>query len=116
MDWVPPPEFVPWTLPAPVAFSGVTYATVTLRAPTAQDVLKAADIQGASGMQITLRLISAVSVEAVPYEALVTLPAYLVDQMGAYLDLFGGAPLPGPLVEWQAARIAAAKAEQAPPT
>ena len=104
MDWVPPPEFVPWTLPAPIAFGSVTYATVTLRAPTAGDVLKASAIQGASGMDVALRLIAAVSVEQVPYEALRFMPAYLVEQMSGYLDMFGGAPLPGPLEEWRAGR------------
>jgi hypothetical protein len=111
MDWVPPPEFVAWTLPTPIAFGSVTYTTVTLRAPTAGDVLKATAIQGSSGMDVSLRLIAGVSVEQIPHEALRLMPAYLVEQMTGYLDMFGGAPLPGPLAAWQADRLAAAKAE-----
>lgn len=110
MDWVPPPEFVAWTLPTPIVFGSATYATITLGSPTAGDVLKATAIKGTSGVDVTLRLISAVSAENVPYEALINLPVYLVDQMGAYMDLFGGAPLPGPLEAWRAARVADAKA------
>jgi hypothetical protein len=61
MDWVPPPEPLTWTLDRPIPFASATYGTVTLRAPTAGDVLKATAIQGASGTDVTLRLIAAVS-------------------------------------------------------
>lgn len=111
MDWVPPPEFLEWKLPTPIAFGSVTYATVTLRSPTAGDILKSMAIPGASGYDIGLRLISAVSVEQIPYEALMMIPAYMVDQMGSYVDMFGGAPLPAPLEAWRAARVAAAKVD-----
>ena len=110
MDWVAPPEPMTWVLPTPIQFGSASYPSVTLRAPTASDVLKATSVPGAGGMQVTLQLIATVSVESVPYEALVMLPAYLVEQMGSYMDLFGGAPLPSPLEAWRQERVAAAKA------
>lgn len=108
-----------WVLPTPIKFGAATYPTITLRSPSAGDVLLAnAKVTGASGMQVSLQLIAGISIEAVPYEALAQLgsdglPAYLLDQMSSYLDMFGGAPFPGPLVEWNNARIASAKAEAA---
>lgn len=111
MAWIAPPEPMTWLLPAPIQFGSAAYPTVTLRAPTAGDVLKATAIPGASGMQVTLQLIAKVSVEQIPYEALPALPAYLVEQMGSYMDLFGGAPLPSPLEDWRAACVASAKAD-----
>lgn len=121
MDWTPPPEPMTWVLPAPIKFGAATYPTITLRSPSAGDVLLAnAKVTGASNMQISLQLIAGLSVEGVPYEAIAQigsdgLPAYLVEQMTAYLDMFGGAPMPGPLAAWRDARIAMAKAEQTPP-
>jgi hypothetical protein len=96
-EWHAPPEPVTWELAAPLAFGSATYPTVTLRAPTAGDVLKATAVRGSGGMEVTLRLISTISSEHVPYEALLNLPAWLVDQMGQYLDSFTGAPPPLPL-------------------
>lgn len=115
-DWTPPPEPMTWVLPTPIKFGASTYPTITLRSPSAGDVLMATTIAGASQLQVSLQLIATLSAEGVPYEAISQrgsdgLPAHLVEQMAAYLDMFGGAPLPGPLAEWQAARIAAAKAE-----
>jgi hypothetical protein len=107
-DWIPIPEPVTWTLPAPIAHNGMSYATATLRAPTGADILKATAIPGAAGLDVTLRLIEAVSAEHVPYDALKTLPAYLVMQMGDYMDAFGETPAPDPLVAWRAARLAGA--------
>ena len=60
-------------------------------------MLKATAVRGASGMEVTLRLIANISAEGVPYEALLDLPAWVVDQMSNYLDGFNGAPLPLPL-------------------
>ena len=101
MDWTYPPEPVTWTLPVAIALGSATYSTVTLRAPTAGDVMKATAVSGASSTDVALRLISTVSAEAVPHEALQKVPAYLIEQMSNYLDCFGGAPLPGPLDEWR---------------
>jgi hypothetical protein len=106
IDWIPVPEPVTWTLPTPLTAGGMRFTTVTLRAPTAGDVLKATAIPGASALDVTLRLIEAVSAEQVPYEQLKLVPAAVVEQMSAYLDLFGGAPLPDPLEAWQAERRA----------
>ena len=106
-DWIPVPEPVTWTLPTPLAFNGMSYGSVTLRAPTGADILKATAVRGAAGMDVTLRLIEAVSAEHVPYDALKTLPAYLVMQMSDYMDEFAGTPAPDPLAAWRAARAAA---------
>jgi hypothetical protein len=96
-EWHAPPEPVTWELATPLAFGSATYPTITLRAPTAGDVLKATAVRGSSGMEVALRLIATISAERVPYEALLTLPAWLADQMGQYLDSFAGAPPPPPL-------------------
>lgn len=116
MDWVPPPEPMTWVLPNPIKFGSATYPTITLRAPTAGDILMATTIQGASNTQVGLQMIASISVEGVPYEALAQrgtdgLPAHLMEQMTGYFDMFGGAPMPGPLEAWIASRVAAAKAE-----
>ena len=119
MDWTPPPEPLSWILPATIRIGQNSYTSVTLRAPTAGDVLKANAIPGASGYDVGLRLISIINLEGVPYEAITQLPAYLVDQMASYVDMFGGAPLPDPLEEWrreQAARATTASAEPPPTT
>jgi len=100
-----PPEPVTWTLRTPIVFGSATYETVTLRAPTAAEVLKASALPGQSALDITIRLIAAVS-EMVPYEALVHVPAWQISQMADYLDSFAGAPLPDPLEAWRRARIA----------
>jgi hypothetical protein len=91
----------------------MNYDSVTLRAPTSADILKATAIRGQSPLDTTLRLIEGVSGEHVPYDALKTLPAWLVMQMGEYMDEFMGSPGPDPLVAWRAARRAAAEAEVA---
>ena len=96
-EWHPPPEPVTWDLAKPLAFGSATYASITLRAPTAGDVLKATAVRGSGGIEITLRMVANISAEGVPYEALLGLPAWVVDQMSQYLDSFSGAPLPLPL-------------------
>ena len=100
MAWIAPPDEVTWTLAKPITFGSQTYSDVTLRCPTAADVLKASAIRGSSFYEITLRMIAALS--EVPYEALTIgggkgLPSYVVEQMSRYLDSFNEAPLPGPL-------------------
>jgi hypothetical protein len=111
VSWIPIPEPMTWTLPAPITFNGMNYATVTLRAPTSADILKASAVRGAANLDVTLRLVETVSGERVPYDALKTLPAWLVVQMGEYMDEFMGTPAPDPLVAWREARTAAAIAE-----
>jgi hypothetical protein len=96
MDWTPPPEPVTWTI-KPVALGTTTYTTVTLRAPTTGDIIKASAVRGEGGMTVALRMISAVSAEAVPFEALLKVPAWQIEQMTNYFESFSGAPLPDPL-------------------
>jgi len=116
VSWIPIPEPVTWNLAAPLSHNGMNYSTVTLRAPTGADILKATAIRGASSLDTTLRLIEGVSGERIPYDALKTLPAWLVMQMGDYMDEFMGTPAPDPLVAWRAARQAEAEAEKLPDT
>jgi len=106
MDWTPPPTPMTWTLPTPVTFENQSYASVTVGCPTASDLLKAADVPGASAVDVTLRLIEAINVERVPYGALREMPAFVVEQIGSYFDMFMGAPLPGPLEAWRKAETA----------
>ena len=113
-DWIPVPEPMTWQLPGPLTHNGMSYASVTLRAPSAADILKATAIPGAVGMDITLRLIEVVSAEHVPYDVLKTMPAYLIMQMSDYLDEFAGTPAPDPLEAWRAARRKAAREAAAP--
>ena len=96
-EWQPPPQPVTWELEEPIKHKVASWSSITLRAPTAGDVLKATAMRGASGLEVTLRMISAISGEQVPYEALVDLPAWIVNQMSNYIDSFNGAPPPIPL-------------------
>jgi hypothetical protein len=104
---------VTWTLAAPISHNGMNYATVTLRAPTSADILKASAVRGTFGLDLTLRLVEAVCGEHVPYDALKLLPAWQIMQMGDYMDEFMGTPAPDPLVTWRAARLAAATTKAA---
>ena len=108
--WTPVPEPVTWTFPKPLTQGGLSYATVTIGAPTAEDILKATAVRGASGMDVTLRLIESASAEHVPYEVLKKLPSWLIQQMSDYTEEFAGAPAPDPLESWRAARRAAQQA------
>lgn len=117
MDWTPPPEPMTWQLPTPISFGSASYSTITVRSPSAGDVLKAQAIAGQSKLGFTLRLIAELSAEGIPYEALAQsgaggLPSHIVEQISGYLDLFGGAPIPGPLAAWQAEMQAKAGAAQ----
>ena len=102
--WTPVPEPVTWRFPKPLAQGGLSYATVTLGAPTAEDILKATSVRGASGMDITLRLIESASAEHVPYEVLKRLPSWLIQPISDSTEAFAGAPAPDPLEAWRAAR------------
>ena len=57
IEWTPVPEPQTWTLPKPMKHNGLSYATVTIGAPTSEHILKASAVQGASGLNITLRII-----------------------------------------------------------
>jgi hypothetical protein len=115
-DWTPPPEPLTWDLANSISVNGGSFHTVTLRAPTGADILKATGVRGAGNAQIGMQLIAAVSMEGMPYEAVQLLPTYLIEQMNGYLDLFGGAPEPAPLAAWRKAmaEAAAAPATEAP--
>lgn len=106
-DWASPPTPLTWELDDAISFNGATFHTVSLRAPTGADMLKATGTRGASNMQINMQMIAAVSMEQVPYEAVQLLPLWLIQQMNEYLDLFGGAPEPSPLAAWRKAQTAA---------
>jgi hypothetical protein len=95
-DWIPPPEPVTWTI-RPVSHGGTTYKTVTLRAPTSEDILKASANSRETGLAQALRLISAISEEAIPFEVLLKIPSWQIEQMTGYFESFSGAPLPDPL-------------------
>lgn len=116
MDWTPPPEPIAWVLPKPLAFGSASYPSITVRSPSAGDILKANAMPGQSGLGFTLRLIAELSLEGIPYEALAQagpngVPQYIIEQITAYLDLFGGAPVPGPLEQWRAELTAKMQAE-----
>ena len=96
-EWTFPPEPVTWILAKPVAYGGTTYTKITLRAPTAGDIINATAIPGQSGLAIALRMVSAISAETIPYEALLSVPSWQIEQMSNYFESFSGAPLPGPL-------------------
>lgn len=109
-NWTPVPEPLTWTFPKPITHGGLFYETVTIGAPTAEDILKATAVRGASGMDVTLRLIESASAEHVPYEALKKLPSWLIQQISDYTEEFAGAPAPDPLESWRADRRAAQQA------
>jgi hypothetical protein len=104
--YAPPPEPVTWQFPRPIQFGPASYTSVTLRAPTAAEVLKAGALPNAAPLDMTLRLIAAVSGDAIPYEALVHVSAWQIGQMADYMDSFAGAPMPDPLEAWRRARVA----------
>jgi hypothetical protein len=70
MDWIAVPEPVTWKLPKPGMSGGLQYDTLTVGAPTSANVLKASAVHGASGLDITLRMIEATSAENVPTRSL----------------------------------------------
>lgn len=120
MTWSAPPEPVTWVFPTPLTLGTASYPAITLRAPTGADILKATALAGEPGYTVTLRLIANISVEQVPFEALLTAPAWMIDQMSRYFDAFNGAPMPGPLEGWAhppaAPDTASPPASASPPT
>jgi len=111
IDWTPVPEPQTWTLPKPMMHGGIHYSTVTLGAPTSEDVLKATAVQGTAGLDVTLRIIESASAERVPYDVLKKQPHWLNQQLSDYMEEFVGAPAPDPLERWREARRAAQQAE-----
>src|ERR1700691_4230449 len=109
--WTPVPEPQSWPLAKPMMHGGIHYATVTLGAPTSEDVLKATAVSGASGLDVTLRMIESASAEHVPYDVLKRQPHWLNQQIADYMEEFVGAPAPDPLEAWRAVRRAARLAE-----
>lgn len=103
-EWVPVPEPIVWTLPKPQMSGGLQYTTLTVGAPTSEDVLKATAIHGATGLDVTLRMLESASAEHVPYDVLKVQPHWFNQQIADYLEEFVGAPAPDPLERWRAAR------------
>jgi hypothetical protein len=95
--WQAPPPEVTWDLNPPIVLGVATFRAITLRAPLGEDVLKATAVRGASNMEVTMRLIATINAEGIPFEAVVKLPAWIIEQMSGYIDSFGGAPPPLPL-------------------
>jgi hypothetical protein len=69
-----------------------------------------------SSYERAIRLLSAVSLEQVPFEALLQAPNWQLQQMGSYIEAWDGQPLPSPLADWEAAKLAAAQAAVAQST
>ena len=111
IEWTPVPEPQTWALPKPMMHGGMHYSTVTLGAPTSEDVLKATAVVGASGLDVTLRMIESASAEHVPYDVLKKQPHWLNQQLSDYMEEFVGAPAPDPLEAWRTARREARIAE-----
>ena len=111
IEWTPVPEPQSWPLPKPMMHGGIHYATVTLGAPTSEDVLKATAVSGASGLDVTLRMIESASAEHVPYDVLKKQPHWLNQQIADYMEEFVGAPAPDPLESWRRTRREAQVAE-----
>jgi len=110
-NWVPVPEPIVWTLPKPLMSGGMQYTQITVGAPTSEDVLKATAIHGATGLDVTLRMLESASAEHVPYDVLKKQPHWFNQQIADYLEEFVGAPAPGPLESWRAARRQALRVE-----
>ena len=102
--WTPVPEPQTWTLPKPEMHGGIQYDTLTVGAPTSEDVMKATAVAGASGLDVTLRMIESASAQHVPYDVLKKQPHWFNQQIADYLEEFVGAPAPDPLESWRAAR------------
>ena len=113
--WTPVPDPVAWPLPRPMAHNGVQYETLTIGAPTSEDVLKASAVPGASGLDVTLRMIESASNEHVPYDVLKKQPHWFNQQISDYMEEFVGAPAPDPLETWRRdrheARLVKAKSD-----
>ena len=85
IPWTPVPEPIEWPLPKPATFNGIHYAKLTIGAPTSEDVLKATSVSGASGMDVTLRMIESASAERIPYDVLKKQPHWFNQQISDYM-------------------------------
>jgi hypothetical protein len=112
-DWTPPPAQVPWDLNPPITHGTNSFSRITLRAPTGADLIKAMANPNETGSHVTMRLIGVVSLEEVPFEAVINIPSWQIEQMSNYFETFNRAPMPGPLAEWDAAARAASKSQAA---
>ena len=112
-DWIDVPEPITWTLREPMMHNGVSYATITLRAPTGEDMMKASAVRGASNIEVVHRLVETVS--GVPYDVLKKIPEWMTSQMASYFDEFAGQPMPDPLEQWRKDRREAARVATLPP-
>ncbi len=112
-SWLPVPEPVSWTLPRPITQNSLSYTTVTMGAPTSEDILKATAVRGASGVDVTLRMIESASAEHVPYDVLKKQPSWLIKQIADYTEEFEATPAPDPLETWRTARRATQTTEAA---
>ena len=110
-EWTPVPDPVAWPLAKPTMHNGVQYDTLTIGAPTSEDVLKASAVPGASGLDVTLRMIESASKEHVPYDVLKKQPHWFNQQISDYMEEFVGAPAPDPLETWRRNRREAQLAE-----
>jgi hypothetical protein len=95
--WEPPPASATWTLTQPLTLGTTKFTAITMRAPTVGEVMAVTSVRGMSNLETTLRLIEKVSAEQVPYDALVNVPAWIIDQIGRYMEAFTAAPMPYPL-------------------
>ena len=111
IPWTPVPEPQEWPLPKPMMHNGVHYAKLTIGAPTSEDVLKATSVSGATGLDVTLRMVESASAENVPYDVLKKQPHWFNQQISDYLEEFVGAPAPDPLETWRRQRREAMAAE-----
>lgn len=91
--------------------NGIHFEKLTIGAPTSEDVLKASAVQGASGLDVTLRMIESASAEHVPYDVLKQQPHWFNQQISDYMEEFVGAPAPDPLETWRRQRREAQQAE-----
>jgi hypothetical protein len=96
IEWKPPPATMTWTLSDPPRVGTMTYPQITMRAPRVGEVMKATAVPGATNLEVSLRLIETVSAEQIPYAALLEVPAWIVDQIGRYMESFSRAPMPTP--------------------
>lgn len=105
--WQPPPAKVTWTLSPPITVGPMVYSEITMRAPTVGEIMAVTSVKGMSNLETTLRLVEKVSDEKIPYDVLVHVPAWIMDQISRYMEAFTNAPMPYPLARLAAGAPAA---------
>lgn len=103
-EWQDIPEPVTWTIREPITFNGTQYASITLRAPRGEEILKVTSVPGRSLTETSLHIFAEISAEHAPFEVVKQLPEWMLRQMGEYLEEFVGVPAPDPLEAWRRAR------------